>query len=162
LKTTGATHKTDVGGVLIGIETPEQLTRAHEEMSLRLGSEVTVSQQIPPGVEIALGMVHDPQFGPVVLVSAGGTLIETLRDRVALLPPVDPFRAKRAIERLVVAELLSGHRGSAPSDVASLAEVVARFSELVADTAGVFTSIDLNPVIVGPDSAVAVDYLFQT
>jgi hypothetical protein len=98
----------------------------------------------------------------VVLVSAGGTLIEMLRDRVALLPPVDRFRATRAIERLAVAKLLSGYRGSAPADVSALAEVVARFSELVADTAGIFASVDLNPVIVGPDSAVAVDFLFQT
>jgi acyl-CoA synthetase (NDP forming) len=162
LKTTAAAHKTEVGGVVVGIEGAEHLAVAYEDMSRRLGPEVAVSQQIPAGVEIALGMVDDPQFGPVVLVSAGGTLIEMLRDRVALLPPVDRFRATRAIERLAVVKLLSGYRGSAPADVSALAEVVARFSELVADTAGIFASVDLNPVIVGPDSAVAVDFLFQT
>jgi acyl-CoA synthetase (NDP forming) len=161
LKTAGTDHKSDVAGVVLGIEDQPHLARVYEDMSRRLGPAATVSEQVAPGVEIALGMVTDPQFGPVVLVSAGGTLIEVLRDRVALLPPVDTFRATKAIERLDAARLLAGHRGTAPANMPALAEAVARFSELVVDTSGFYSSIDLNPIIVGPDSAVAVDLLFE-
>ena len=161
LKTKASDHKSDVGGVILDIADETDLVIAYREMASRLGPTVTVSKQIEPGVEIGLGMVADPQFGPVVLVSAGGTLIELLRDRVALLPPVDGFRARRAIERLSMSPMLSGHRGSQPSDIAGLADVVVRFSEMSVDVSGMFSSIDLNPVIVGPSSAVTVDFLFE-
>jgi hypothetical protein len=95
----------------------------------------------------------------LVLISAGGTLIELMRDRVAVLPPVDRFQAMRAVRRLSIGSLLLGHRGSALSNVDALVNVVTRFSELALDLSGVFTSIDLNPVIVGPASVVVVDAL---
>jgi acyl-CoA synthetase (NDP forming) len=161
LKTTGWDHKTDISGVITGIDDEGSLMAAFDEMAARLGPEMAVSEQIGPGIEIALGMVSDPQFGPVVLVSAGGTLIELLADRVALLPRVDRFRARRALDRLAVSDLLAGHRGSQRADVDALVDVIARFSELVADSAGSVESIDLNPVIVGRDSAVAVDVLVR-
>jgi len=161
LKTTGSDHKTDIGGVITGIDDEGSLMAAFDEMAVRLGPEMSVSEQIGPGIEMALGMVSDPQFGPVVLVSAGGTLIELLADRVALLPPVDRFRARRALDRLAVSALLAGQRGSDRVDVDALVDVIARFSELVADSAGSVESIDLNPVIVGRDSAVVVDVLVK-
>jgi acyl-CoA synthetase (NDP forming) len=161
LKTMASDHKSDIDGVVLGIEDETGLVRAYQEMAARLGPTATVSEQIAPGVEIGVGMVVDPQFGQVVLVSAGGTLIELLRDRVALLPPVDGFRAMRAIERLSVRPMLSGHRGSRPADIEALADLVVRFSELAVDVSETFSSIDLNPVIVGPDSAIAVDFLFE-
>jgi hypothetical protein len=97
----------------------------------------------------------------VVIVAAGGTLIEVLVDRVGLLAPVDVFRAKKAIERLAISRLLNGTRGSAPADVDALAEVITRFSELAVDSTGVIGSIDLNPVVVGPEGAIAVDVLIK-
>lgn len=162
LKTIGADHKSEVNGVKMGIRDELELEVAYTDLAARLGAEVSVSEQIDPGVEIGVGMITDPQFGPVVIVSAGGTLIELLADRVALLPPVDVFRARRAIGRLVVSKALRGMRGSAPVDIDALAETVARFSELTVDCAGVVASIDLNPVIVGPNSAIVVDVLFQS
>jgi len=159
LKTRASDHKSDVGGVVLGIADQVRLTEAYQDMAGRLGAEATVSEQVAPGVEIGLGMVTDPQFGPVVLVSAGGTLIELLRVRVALIPPFDGFRAHRAISRLVVREVLGGVRGSSAVDIDSLVDTMVRFSELAADAVGTFTSIDLNPVIVGKVSTVAVDVL---
>ena len=161
LKTRASQHKSDVGGVVMGIDNAAGLEAAYEAMAARLGPEVTVAEQIDAGVEIGVGMVTDAQFGPVVLVSAGGTLIELFGDRVALLPPVDIYRARRALDRLPVAHLLQGHRGSPPADVYALCDVISRFSELAADSAGAIESIDLNPVIVGPESAVAVDVLIR-
>ena len=78
-------------------------------------------------------MVHDEQFGPVVIVSAGGRLIETLVDRVAVLPPIDKQGAVRVLGRLRIRPLLDGARGDPPADLDSLAEVIARFSELAAE-----------------------------
>ena len=161
LKTGGADHKTDVGGVVLDISDEALLMSAYEDMAVRLGPVATVSEQVEAGVEVGLGMVTDPQFGPVVLISAGGTLIEVLSDRVALLPPVDVFRAERGIDRLAMGKVLRGHRRRVPANFDALSEVVARFSELAADLAGVLSSMDLNPVIVGPASAVAVDVLVR-
>jgi acyl-CoA synthetase (NDP forming) len=161
VKTMASDHKTDVGGVRLGVVDRAQLEFAYVDLAARLGPEVTVSELIPPGVEIAVGMITDPQFGPVVIVAAGGTLIEVLVDRVALLAPVDVFRARKAIERLAVSRVLMGARGSAPADVEALAEMIARFSELAVDSAGLIGSIDLNPVIVGAEGAVAVDVLMK-
>jgi len=159
LKTGGADHRTDVGGVVLNIGDETLLLSAYEDMAVRLGPMATVSEQIEASVEVGLGMVTDPQFGPVVLISAGGTLIEVLSDRVALLPPVDVFRAERAVDRLAMGKALRGHRRRVPPNFDALFDVVARFSELAADFAGVISTMDLNPVIVGPASAVAVDVL---
>jgi acyl-CoA synthetase (NDP forming) len=159
LKATGIAHKTESAGVHLGLADRPAVSAAYQDLSGRLGPDVMVCQQIPAGVEVALGSLTDPQFGPMVLVSAGGTLIEVLGDRVALLPPIDVFQARRALDRLGLRALLEGHRGSAMADVEALAELLARFSELAADSAGHLESIDVNPVIVGPNGAVAVDVL---
>lgn len=161
MKTTATRHKTDVGGVVLGIVDRSQLEGTYADLAARLGPVVTISELIGPGVELGLGMITDPQFGPVVIVSAGGVLIEVLGARVALLPPVDIFRAKRAIDRLGLDAVLSGTRGSPPVDVGALAELIARFSELAVDSIGAISSIDLNPVIAGPDGAVVVDVLVE-
>lgn len=158
LKTVGLDHKTEVGGVALGLNDQTALELAYLDMSERLGPAAIVSRQIGPGTELAVGMVTDPQFGPLVVVSAGGVLIELLRDRVALFPPFDRPRAQRAVDRLAVRPLLDGHRGAPAGDVESLVDVLVRFSELVVDQTAI-VSADLNPVIVGPGSAVAVDAL---
>ena len=154
-------HKTEMGGVLIGIGDEVSLRNGYEDLAARLGPRVIVAERIPEGVEIGLGMIHDEQFGPVVVVSAGGRLIETLVDRVAVLPPIDKGGAVRVLDRLRVRTLLDGARGDPPADVDSLAEVIARFSELAADGAGSIGAIDVNPVIAGPGGAVAVDALIK-
>jgi acyl-CoA synthetase (NDP forming) len=161
LKTGGLAHKTELDGVRLGLGDEAALDAAYRDISDRLGPTVTVSRQVDQGVELGLGSITDPQFGPVVVISAGGTLIEMLADSVALLPPLDPRQARRAIDRLAVSTLLSGVRGSPPADPEALSELVARFSELVADQAGIVESIDLNPIIAGPDGATAVDVLVK-
>jgi acyl-CoA synthetase (NDP forming) len=154
-------HKTDVDGVRIGIVDEAGLLDVYRDLSSRLGPRVIVSEQIVGGVEIGLGMVTDEQFGPVILVSAGGTLIELMSDRVALLPRLDKMRALRALNRLEIRPLLDGARGAAPVDIDALAELIARFSELASDRAASIDSIDVNPVIAGPAGAVAVDVLIK-
>ena len=157
----GVDHKTEVAGVVVGITDRASLLAAYRDLSTRFGPRVMVSQQVEGGVEIGLGVVTDEQFGPVLIISAGGTLIELIGDRVAVLPRVDRAGAMRALDRLRIRSLLDGVRGSDPVDIAALAEVIVRFSELARDAAGVIGTIDVNPVIVSVSGAVAVDALMK-
>ena len=157
LKTAAASHKTELGGVTLGIRDEDGLATAYREMSSRLGPSVTVQEMVDPGVEMALGMVHDPQFGPLVMVAAGGVLIETLGDRRLALPPLDEARASKLIDRLDVRPLLDGVRGAPPADVNSLAKALSRLSLLAGDLGDLIGALDVNPVIVGPRGCVAVD-----
>src|SRR5829696_7466146 len=161
LKTAAASHKTEVGGVTLGIRDEAVLAAAYREMSSRLGPSVTVQEMVEPGVEMALGVVHDPQFGPLVMVAAGGVLIETLGDRLLALPPLDEVRASKLIDRLDARPLLDGVRGAPPADVNALARTLSRLSLLAQDLGDLIGALDANPVIVGPRGCVAVDALVE-
>ena len=113
----------------------------------------------PQGVEIALGALFDPQFGPCVMVAAGGTLVELLADRVFALAPVNRAQARELIAGLRLSRVLEGVRGAAPADLNALATAVERFSVLIADLGGLLAEADVNPVIAGAEGAVAVDAL---
>jgi acyl-CoA synthetase (NDP forming) len=152
-------HKTEVGGVRLGLAGVPELSAAYVDMAAQLGPHVTVSPMAPPGIEMALGLVHDETFGPLVLVAAGGLLVETLRDRRLGLPPLDDGAATRLIDRLQVRPVLDGVRGAAATDVAALAHAVSRLSILAAELGDLIAELDANPVIVHGDGCVAVDAL---
>jgi acyl-CoA synthetase (NDP forming) len=116
----------------------------------------------PQGVELALGMVRDPQFGPVVMVGAGGTLVELLGDRQTALAPFGPATARRLLDRLAIRRLLAGFRGAPPADLDLLCDVIARFSALAAEFSDVIAEIDVNPLICAGGMIVAVDALMVT
>lgn len=157
LKTTGLAHKSAADGVIVDVRDERALRAGYSDLAERLGNEVIVAEMIDPGVELALGMITDRQFGPVVLLGAGGTLIEVLHDRVAVLPSIDVARATRVVDRLGVRPLLD----PMGADVNVIADVLARFSELAVDCVDVVASIDVNPLIVSRGRAVAVDALFE-
>ncbi len=159
LKTSGTAHKSEVGGVLLGLATPNALRDGYRRLSTRLGPHVVVQSMVPPGVEMMLGVVVDAQFGPMVMVGAGGTLVEILSDRSLALPPVDADRAGRMIDRLGIAPLLEGVRGSPPADRQSLVEAVVALSALAVDLGDLVAGIDINPLVVSPDGVTAVDAL---
>lgn len=154
-------HKSDLGGVILDIWHEAGLIAAYETLGSRFGPTVMVSEAISGSVELALGMVLDAQFGPVMLLSTGGTLIEVIGDRIALRPPVDTPRARLAIDRMRARPLLDGVRGRAAVNIDALVDTVMRFSELAVDASATVSAIDVNPLIVGPDRAVAVDALFK-
>jgi len=108
---------------------------------------------------MALGVVRDGQFGPLVLAAAGGSLVEVLHDRRLALPPLDRTAAHRLIDGLAVRPVLDGVRGAMPSDVGALADALARLSVLAADLGDLLDELDVNPVMVGPHGAVALDAL---
>lgn len=155
----GIHHKSDVRGVKLGLGDPDRLAAAYRDLETRLGPQVTVEPMVGDGVELAFGAIADPQFGPLVMVGAGGTLIEVLKDRRFALAPFGEQEARRLIDGLGLRPLLDGVRGARPADVGKLAQSLARFSELAAALDGRYDEIDVNPVISGPSAAVAVDAL---
>ncbi|MGA8040594.1 MAG: acetate--CoA ligase family protein [Acidimicrobiia bacterium] len=157
----GIDHKSDSGGVILGIRRETDLLDAYRELSVRFGPAVVIAEEVPPGVELALGMILDAQFGPVFLISTGGTLIEVIHERIALLPPIDRSRAIDVIDRMKARPLLDGARGRPPADLGQLADTMVRFSELAVDAGPVLSAIDVNPIIVGGERTVAVDALFK-
>jgi acetate---CoA ligase (ADP-forming) len=155
----GIHHKSDVDGVRLGLAIPEEVAKAYEDLKIRLGPRVIVAAMAKPGVELALGLVRDSQFGPVMMVGAGGTLIEVLKDRRVALPPLDSLRAMRLVDRLRLRPLLDGHRRRPGADIAKLADAIARFSLLAASLGDLIEELDVNPLIAGPKGVVAVDAL---
>jgi acyl-CoA synthetase (NDP forming) len=156
---TGIVHKSDVRGVRVGIGDAEELAETYRDLAERLGPDVTVAAMAPPGVEVALGVVRDPTFGSLVLVAAGGVLVELLHDRKLALPPIDVDASRRLIDRLAIRPLLDGLRGAPPSDVDALAQAVSRLSVLAAELGDRIAELDVNPMIVSPSGCVAVDAL---
>jgi acyl-CoA synthetase (NDP forming) len=156
----GVTHKSDVGGVKLGLDDPEALSVAYNHLTGQLGPRVTVAAMAPPGIELHLGVLNDPQFGPLVLVAAGGTLIEVLSDRRLALPPLDETRARSMVDRLRIRPLLDGVRGSPPADVYAVVMALTALSWLAHDLGDHIEALDVNPLVAGPDCCVAVDALF--
>jgi hypothetical protein len=146
-------HKSDVGGVRLGVDDSPSLEDAYTDLERRLGPQVTVAPMAPPGVEIALGIVRDPQFGPLVLVGPGGVLVEVLKDRRLSMPPLDEARARSMVDRLEVRPLLDGLRGQPTADVDALSRALVALSWLASDLGDHLEAIDANPVICGRAAA---------
>ncbi len=155
----GVQHKSDVGGVRLGIADDDALEIAYASMSSSLGPDVTVATMAPAGVEVALGVVRNEQFGPLVLVAAGGVLVEVLGDRKLAIPPLDEARARRLVDRLRIRRLLDGVRGHPAADVDAIVAALVSMSWLAADLGEHLDALDVNPMICGPDGCVAVDAL---
>lgn len=152
-------HKSDVAGVRTGLPDAEAVRSAYADLARRLGSRVSVQHQEPAGVEVALGLVHDPLVGPLVVVAAGGTLAELVRSRAVALPPVTADRARRMLAGLVVDALLDGARGAPPADREAVTEAVLALSRLAVELGDRIDALDVNPLIATPHGAVAVDAL---
>ena len=158
----GVRHKSDVGGVRLGLSTAADLRAAYQDVAMRLGPKVMIAPMAPPGIEMALGIVRDPTFGPLVLVAAGGVLVELLHDRRLAFPPLDDAGAASLIDGLRSRPLLDGLRGAPAADVAALATAVVRLSRLAMDVGHLLVALDVNPVIVSSGGCVAVDALVIT
>jgi acetate---CoA ligase (ADP-forming) len=152
-------HKSDVGGVHLRLANRDELLAAYRDLLARLGPAVTVAAMAPDGVEVALGILHDASFGPLVLVGAGGVLVEVLHDRQLALPPLDAAGARRLVDRLSMRPLLDGVRGTPTADIAALVAAVVRLSALASDVGDLLDALDVNPIVVSPDGCVAADAL---
>jgi len=154
----GLLHKSDAGGVHLNLEGAGALA-AYRDLARRLGPRVLVQAMAPAGVELILGARVDPQFGPLVVLGAGGILVELLGDSATALAPFDERVAAELLDGLKVARLLDGPRGRPKLARDALVETVARFSRLLADLGPALAEVDINPLIVHESGVVAVDAL---
>ena len=156
----GILHKTDCGGVVLNIETGEQLLTAYDDLSARLGAQVMLCPMLQvSGVEMVLGLVRDEQFGPLVMLGFGGVNVETIRDVAYALPPFDRTVAMHLLDKLQLRPLLDGLRDRPAVDASAFCIAAERFSMMAAALGNTVNEIDVNPVIVHPNGCVAVDAL---
>ena len=158
----GITHKTDRGGVVLGIGNEQELRDAYGAMRDRLGPLALLAPMLEAGVEMILGTRRDPQFGPVIMLGFGGIHAELIKDVRFALPPFDWQTAERLLAGLKMRKLLDGARGRAPADVRAFCDMAAKFSVMVDALRDYIQEIDINPVIVTASGATAVDALVVT
>jgi acetyl coenzyme A synthetase (ADP forming)-like protein len=155
-------HKTDVGAVRLGLAGSRETAEAAREMGERLATAGTpaegylVQEMVEGGVEMLVGVAHDPLFGPVVACSAGGTAVELVRDVAVRVTPLTDLDASEMVRSLKTFPLLDGFRGAEKADVAALEEMILRVAALVEDHPQI-AEMDCNPVMVLPHGALVVD-----
>jgi len=154
MKATGVLHKTETGGVALGVS-PDAAPEVFARLAALGDGTVLVEEQISGGVELLVGIVSSP-LGPVLTLGAGGVLTEVLDDVAVRLFPVDELDVRDMLAEIKVFRLLSGHRGAPVVDLAALTELICRLQELVIGWPAGF-SLDLNPVVALPDRAVVLD-----
>jgi acyl-CoA synthetase (NDP forming) len=151
------THKSDAGGVRLGLTGPDAVRGAAAELlALADGAAVLVQRQ-HQGLELLIGGVRDPEFGAMIVAGFGGVLVETQRDVQLAVAPVDARQATAMLRALRGAAVFGGLRGRAPADLGAVATLVATVSELMADNPRI-AELDLNPVLVSAAGCVAVDW----
>ncbi len=151
-------HKSDAGGVHLGAATAEEVETAYLRITRNVKAAhpdaridgVLVQEMVSDGLEVIVGMVHDAQFGPLVMVGLGGIYVEVFKDAAFRLPPLDEEDVREMLAELRGGVLLDGPRGGKPRDVDALVDCVVRFGDFVAHNAGRFTAVEMNPVMVRP------------
>jgi len=157
-------HKSDVGGVKLGLRTSTQVGKAYDDIMKAIKKQypdaaikgVSVQKMARPGVEVIIGMSKDAQFGPVIMFGLGGVLVEILKDVSFRIVPLARRDAREMIREIKGYPLLEGYRGQEPVDVGYLEELILKVSSFVEQHPEV-AELDLNPVFAYKDGAVAVD-----
>jgi acyl-CoA synthetase (NDP forming) len=157
-------HKSDVGGVRLGLESKEEVEQAFGEIaaSVKVAQPdariegVAIQKMAPAGTEVIIGMSKDPQFGPVMMFGVGGVFVEVLKDVAFRFVPLEPKDAREMVREIKGFAVLEGVRGQKPADLAALESLILRVSEFIEAHPEV-EELDLNPVLAYPDGAMAVD-----
>jgi acyl-CoA synthetase (NDP forming) len=158
------THKTDAGGVKVGLKNKAEVRRAYTEIITAAREKfpaakiqgVSVQEVARPGVDIIIGMFKDPQFGPVIMFGLGGIFVEVLKDVAFRIIPIVRRDAAEMIQEIKGYALLNGYRGHEPAHILTLENILLKVSDFVERTPGL-KEIDLNPIFAYKDSALAVD-----
>ncbi len=154
----GEIHKTESGLVRLGISSEEQIKKIFGELNMKMAGKgkILVQRQLEGGLELIAGMVRDPQFGPCVMLGLGGIFTEILKDTVFAVAPVSHEEALSMIGRLKSQKLLNGFRGYPPVDREIISQILVRLGDLGCGNPKI-KEIDVNPLIAGKNSIVAVD-----
>ncbi|MCX6650633.1 MAG: acetate--CoA ligase family protein [Methanomassiliicoccales archaeon] len=160
-------HKTDVGGVVLNIDTDEELTRSYEVMLSKVREKVPRAkvdgvsiQKMMSGREVIVGMVRDDQFGPVITFGLGGIFVEIMKDVTQGIAPLDRDDVEHMIRSIKAYPILTGARGRRPGDVPALVDVILKISQISMEFPEI-EELEINPVMVGDEGTgvVAVDAL---
>ena len=152
-----ALHKSDVHGVVLGINSDEELGETFGRFSSFEGFAGMLIEEMVSGVELIVGAKVDYQFGPVILLGIGGTAVEIYKDTTLRMAPLKEVDAESMLKGLKAHELLKGYRGSQPVNLKELTRTLMAFSSLVMDLEGTFESIDLNPLMCSSRRCVVAD-----
>ncbi len=156
----GLVHKTEAGGVVTDLRSPEELFAAARRMRSAFGQAAAsqepglrflVQEHVRGGREVIVGMIQDPNFGPLIMFGLGGIYVETLKDVTFRVPPLTDLDAQEMIRQIRGYKLLEGVRGEPPVDFDGLAQVLERFSQLVEDLPQV-AEIEVNPLMTFPEA----------
>ena len=160
------THKSDLGGVMLDLEGAEAVEQAAEAMLKRVaqaapearlqGFTVQAMCRRPQAEELILGVVSDPQFGPVMLFGQGGTAVEVIKDKALALPPLDPVLAESMMQQTRVYKLLQGYRDRPAANLKEIAACLIRLSQLIIDVAEI-SEVDINPLLADSEGVIALD-----
>jgi acyl-CoA synthetase (NDP forming) len=159
LKALGTLHKSDAGGVAVGLADEAALAAAYDEMAARLAPPMFAIEATAPlheGLELIVGARQDPRFGPVLAVGVGGVYAEIVRDVGAALAPTSEDEAAELMRELRAAPLLSGSRGRPPLDVEAASRAAAALSRVAAEHPEI-AAIEINPLLVLPDGCLGLD-----
>jgi acyl-CoA synthetase (NDP forming)/GNAT superfamily N-acetyltransferase len=157
MKVVGEVHKSDTGGVRLGVANAEEVAAALCELAaMSSGHEVLIQPVIGPGTELIVGAAQDQQFGPILMVGAGGVLTDLIADRTFRLAPVTSQEASTMLDELRISPLLDGYRGRPVVSRSALVDLLVRVATLIDDLPQV-RELDLNPVICNGDELIAVD-----
>jgi acyl-CoA synthetase (NDP forming) len=160
LKTdTGDLHKSERGGVRLDLASADEAVEAYRDLAERLGPEVLVQQMVPRGVELILGIVNDPQFGPLLTLGSGGIFVEVWKDVRMLMLPTTAEAVEEALLGLRGAALLRGVRGRPGADLAAVVDAALKLGALALDLGDHIAEVDVNPLIALPDGAIVADAL---
>jgi acyl-CoA synthetase (NDP forming) len=156
LEAQGLVHKTEVGGVVTDVRNELELRKHYQTLMHRAqernlpDARVVVQAMVKGGVEMVLGMVRDPQFGPLIMCGLGGVFVEVMKDVAFKLPPLSEEDAFEMVDHLKAKRLLTGYRGSASMDLKPLMDALLTLSRLVEDFP-LISELDINPFVVCPD-----------
>ena len=155
-------HKTDVGGIRVGLSSEEEVRQTFTDLYARLSKEyevkgVLLEKMVPKGIELIVGLQNDSQFGPVIMVGLGGIYTEIFKDVVFRILPITDADATTMIEDLRGKQILKGFRGADPINIEMLSDALVKIGKLGIDMASYYESIDFNPVIAYPNDYYVVD-----
>ena len=150
-------HKSDAGGVAVGIEGPEAMREVFGRFSDIDGFAGVLVEEMLPGMELIVGGKIDEQFGPVILAGIGGIGVEIYKDTAIRMAPVTEDNVESMIDDLTASSVLRGYRGSAGVNIGELKRLIAAFSALMVEMAGEIESVDLNPVLCTEERCVIAD-----
>lgn len=152
-------HKSDVKGVKLDLNAENEVLKEYQDLNSRLGPKALLMEMCEGHIEICVGAIIDDEFGPVIVLSAGGTLVEIIEDSTTAVSPISPQTARNLLFELKISKLFKGVRGNKPIDLEALCLLISNVSFMISDLGNNLKELDINPIVCSEKGAWAVDCL---